>query len=177
MSVIDRRGSIRSEAVFNEDYTHRFILRKEWNKEKKKAVVIMIQPNTNDPYELDLTTVRVINNLNRIGYGYVDLVNIYSVVTKKLYLKGYDEDLVREENDGYILRACTKTDTVILAWGSVEETSPKIADRIQELMTKLEPFKDKMYIICDSQTTAARHPLAPSVASHWNLVKVFNSKQ
>ena len=80
MSVVERRGSIRSEAVFNDEYTHRYILRKEWDKERKKAVVIMIQPNTNDPYDLDLTTVRVINNLHRKGYGYVDMVNLYSLV-------------------------------------------------------------------------------------------------
>ncbi|WP_195513947.1 DUF1643 domain-containing protein [Turicibacter sanguinis] len=173
MSVIERRGSIRSEAVFSDDYTHRFILRKEWNKEKKKAVVIMIQPNTSDPYELDLTTVRVINNLNRLDYGYVDLVNTYSLITKKLNLRINEDDLVREENDGYIIRACTKTDAVILAWGSIEETSPKVAKRLEELMIKLEPFKDKMYIICDSYSRVARHPLAPSVSSYWNLVKVY----
>lgn len=174
MSVIERRGSIRSEVVFSDDYTHRFILRKEWNKEKKKAVIIMIQPNTSDPYELDPTSVRVINNLNRLDYGYVDLVNLYSIITKKINLKDDDENLVREENDGYILRACMKTDTIILAWGSIEETSLKVAQRIQLLMTKLEPLKDKMYIISDGETPVARHPLAPSVASHWNLKKVFN---
>ena len=54
MSVVERRGSIRSEAVFNDENTHRYILRKEWDKERKKAVVIMIQPNTNDIFLLQI---------------------------------------------------------------------------------------------------------------------------
>ena len=175
MSVIDRRGSIRSEAVFNEDYTHRYILRKEWNKEKKKAVIIMIQPNTNDPYDLDLTTVRVINNLNRIGYGYVDIVNLYSLVAPKLSFKGNEENLVQADiNDGYIVRACTKTDCIILAWGSMEETYKKVAVRVNELLNKLEIFRDKMFIICDQSTKVSRHPLAPTVANEWRLVKAFS---
>ena len=177
MSVIDRRGSIRSEAVFNEDYTHRYILRKEWNKEKKKAVIIMIQPNTNDPYDLDLTTVRVINNLNRIGYGYVDIVNLYSLVAPKLSFKGNEENLVQVDiNDGYIIRACTKTDCIILAWGSMEETYKKVAVRVNELLNKLEIFRDKMFIICDQSTKISRHPLAPTVANDWRLVKAFSEE-
>ena len=172
MSVIERKGSIRSESVYNEDYTHRYILRKEWDKEKKKAVVIMIQPNTNDPYELDMTTVRVINNLNKIGYGYADIVNLYSRVSTKLNLKLDEADLLREENDGYIIRSCMKSDVVILAWGSIEETSVKVAKRIDDLMVKLEPFKEKLHIICDEKSNVSRQPLAPTVANHWRLVKV-----
>ena len=172
MSVIDRRGSIRSEAVYNEDYTHRYILRKEWDKEKKKAVVIMIQPNTNDPYELDLTTVRVINNLNRIGYGSVDIVNLYSLVAPKLSFKGNPDELVFEDiNDGYIIRACTKTECIILAWGSIEETYKKVADRASELLEKLQPFEDKIYVLHDQSSKPSRHPLAPTVASEWHLRK------
>ena len=172
MSVVERRGSIRSEAVFNDDYTHRYILRKEWDKERKKAVVIMIQPNTNDPYDLDLTTVRVINNLHRKGYGYVDMVNLYSLVAPKLSFKGNEDELVDTEiNDGYIIRSCHKTDTIILAWGSIEETYKKVAERASELLEKLQPFEEKIYVLHDHSGKTSRHPLAPTVASEWHLKK------
>lgn len=177
MSVVERRGSIRSEAVFNDDYTHRYILRKEWDKERKKAVVVMIQPNTNDPYDLDLTTVRVINNLHRKGYGYVDIVNLYSLVAPKLSFKGNEDELVDTEiNDGYIIRSCSKTDTIILAYGSVTETYKKAEDRANELLEKLKPFEDKIYFLTDNYVKVLRHPLAPTVANSWRLVKAFGEQ-
>ncbi|MTO10428.1 DUF1643 domain-containing protein [Turicibacter sanguinis] len=175
MSVVERRGGIRSEAVFNDDYTHRYILRKEWDKERKKAVVIMIQPNTNDPYDLDLTTIRVINNLHRNGYGYVDIVNLYSLVAPKLSFKGNEGELVdTETNDGYIIRSCSKTDTIILAYGSITETYKKVADRANQLLEKLKPFQDKIYFLADNHVKVLRHPLAPTVANSWRLVKAFS---
>ena len=175
MSVIEKRGSIRSEAVYSDDYAHRFILRKEWDREKKRAVIIMIHPNTNDPFEIDVTTMRIVNNLNRLKYGYCDITNLYSLVLPgKLKSKDYSNDLLHESNDGYIMRAVQRADSVILAWGSAEETSKQISKRVSELMERLEPYKDKMYIITDKHTNVARHPLASSVANQWNLVKVFN---
>ena len=137
----------------------------------------MIQPNTNDPYDLDLTTVRVINNLHRKGYGYVDIVNLYSLVAPKLSFKGNEDELVDTEiNDGYIIRSCSKTDTIILAYGSVTETYKKAEDRANELLEKLKPFEDKIYFLTDNYVKVLRHPLAPTVANSWRLVKAFGEQ-
>ena len=66
MSEINR-WSLRCENVTNPEGTHRYILRIEWDKMKKKATVLLIQPVTANPVELDTTTVNVINNLARLG--------------------------------------------------------------------------------------------------------------
>lgn len=55
--------------MFSDDGQHRFLLRKEWNNQKKSAMIIMINPNTADTVNMDLTTVLTINNLNKLGFG------------------------------------------------------------------------------------------------------------
>ncbi len=78
MSEINR-WSLRCESVTNDDATHRYILRIEWNKEKPKATVILIQPASAIPVELDMTTMNIINNLNRLegeGYSYEETFRI-----------------------------------------------------------------------------------------------------
>ena len=55
---------IKSKALFSDDGLHRLLLRKEWDKNKKTAMIITINPNTADTLNMDLTTMLVINNLN-----------------------------------------------------------------------------------------------------------------
>lgn len=174
MSEINR-WSLRCESVTNDDATHRYILRIEWNKEKPKATVILIQPASAIPVELDMTTMNIINNLNRLDYGGCDIVNLFSLVCNKVSMKYGMGELVREENIGYIQRSCLKSDVVIIAYGSVGEGVRKIMDYQQELIhEKLEPFKDKMYIICDPYIDKGLHPLCPRIKHSWRLVKLFN---
>lgn len=173
MSVINR-WSLRCEAVTSEDEKHRYILRIEWNKDKPKATVILIQPTTAHPVNLDTTTMNVINNLNQLNYGGCDIVNLFSLVCKKLPLGIPIQQLVREENVGYIQRSCVKSEVVIIAYGSVGSGSKKIMDYQREFLhTHLNPFKQKMVKICGPHTDQAYHPLCPTVRSNWRLVPLF----
>ena len=95
--------TVKSKALFSDDRTHRLLLRKEWDKTKPTAMVILINPNSADTLNYDLTTMLVINNLNQLGYGAVNIVNLYSIITLKLtLLRNSDEDLLDEENDTVI---------------------------------------------------------------------------
>lgn len=172
MSVI-QKSSLRTEAVFNDEMTHRYILKKEWNKNKPKATIIMINPSTADEMEMDMTTMNVINNLNRLDYGAVDIVNLFSLICPKISMKYSMSELVDRDNDIYIEKSALRSDIVIIAWGSVGEGVRKIMNRQQELLDKLKPFNDKMYIICDPYINKAMHPLCPRIKQQWRLVKMY----
>lgn len=173
MSEINR-WSLRCENVTNPEGTHRYILRIEWDKMKKKATVLLIQPVTANPVELDTTTVNVINNLARLGYGGCDIVNLFSLIGNKVDMKKSIIELSHENNLGYIERSCVKSDTVIIGYGTVGEGVRKIMDYQHQLLhEKLEPFKDKMYMICDPYIYKGLHPLCPRIKHSWRLVKMF----
>ena len=103
--------TVKSKAMFSDDRTHRLLLRKEWDKTKPTAMIVMINPNSADTLNCDLTTMLVINNLNNLGYGAVNIVNLYSIITPKLtMLHNTDDDLLHEENDTVIELYAEKSD-------------------------------------------------------------------
>ena len=158
--------NIKSKALFSDDEEHRLLLRKEWDKAKKSAMVIMINPNTADTLNMDLTTMLTINNLTSLGFGAVNIVNLYSRIMSKLSLRfNSDEDLLHPETDTVIEQYAAMSDAVIIAWGSVGRNSQRVQERQEELLEKLQQFENKLYQI----GTEGYHPLTPAVRSEWTL--------
>ena len=160
---------MKTEAKFSEDRAYRYILSKEWNNKKPRAMVIMTNPSSAGEVVLDLTTLYTINNLVALDYGAVDIVNIYPKITQKL--KVDDVDLREIEiSDKIIVETAEKVDSVIIAWGRVGEKSKAIEKRQNELLEKLQVFKDKLFIIGDGKGNVLFHPLAPHIRFHWELI-------
>lgn len=166
MAIIEK-SIIKTEAYFSEDKKHRYLLRKEWDKNKKKAVVIMINPSTAQEIVTDHTTMFVINNLSKLDYGSVDIVNMFSKVGTKLRLGVEMKELVGDETDEFISKSVEKADLVVIAWGKGADNSKRITERQEQLKQLLEPFKEKLHQIGE----IGFHPLCPQVRQSWILVK------
>lgn len=82
--MITQRMSLRTEVIYSDDLNHRYLMRKEWDKNKPKATIIMITPSSATEIEINQTTMNVINNLNRLGYGAVDITNLCSLISPKI---------------------------------------------------------------------------------------------
>ena len=167
--MIIEKSVMKTEAKFSDDKEYRYILSKEWNNKKPRAMVIMTNPSSAGEVVLDLTTLYTINNLVALDYGAVDIVNIYPKITQKL--KVDDVDLREIEiSDKIIVETAEKVDSVIIAWGRVGEKSKAIEKRQNELLEKLQIFKDKLFIIGDGKGNELFHPLAPHIRFHWELI-------
>ena len=157
---------IKSKALFSDDGLHRFLLRKEWDSQKKSAMIIMINPNTADTLNMDLTTMLTINNLNKLGFGTVNIVNLYSRIMEKLSLRfNTDDDLLESDTDKIIKQYASMSDAIIIAWGCVGNSSQRVRDRQSELLEMLEPYANKLYKIGEK----GFHPLTPAVRNEWDL--------
>ncbi len=168
--MITEKSVMKTEARFSEDRAYRYILSKEWNNKKPRAMVIMTNPSSAGEVVLDLTTLYTINNLVALDFGAVDIVNIYPKITQKL--KVDDVDLREIEiSDKLIIETAEKVDSVIIAWGRVGEKSKAIEKRQNELLEKLQVFKNKLFIIGDGKGNELFHPLAPHIRFHWELIK------
>lgn len=166
------KSIIKTEAIFSEDKQHRYILKKEWDKTKKKAMVIMINPSSADELLIDHTTMYVVNNLSKIGFGSVDIVNIFSKIDTKISTKEGLEELVDTENDTQIIKSAGKVDNIIIAWGKVGENNKKVKERQEQVINLLAEYKDKFYTIQDSKGREGFHPLAPQIRHNWKLKKL-----
>lgn len=157
---------IKSKALFSDGGLHRLLLRKEWDKNKKTAMIITINPNTADTLNMDLTTMLVINNLNKLGFGSVNIVNLYSKIMPKLSLRfNSDDDLIDSETDTIIEQYAAMSNAIIIAWGSVGNNSQRVRDRQTELLEMLSKHENKLYQIGEN----GYHPLTPAVRNEWEL--------
>ena len=165
-----QKSNMKCEAVFSDDGKHRLSLKKEWDKSKPSAVIIMINPNSADTLSCDTTTMLVLNNLYKLDFGSVEILNLYSRITSKISFRfNSDEELLCTENDEHIKKASEKADIIILAWGSVGKNNSRIKDRKNAVLNCLKPFAEKLKIITDGNRTCSFHPLAPQVRSSWVL--------
>jgi hypothetical protein len=165
------KATVKTEAVFSDDRKHRYILRKEWDTKKPKATIIMTNPSTADMLMMDYTTLYIMNNIVKLDFGGIDIVNLVSKMTTKLNVKE-DLDLKLDaENFDFILKSAEKSDKVILAWGKLGENNKRVRDVQDGLLERLKPFKEKLCVIACENGDSGFHPLAPQIRFSWTLKK------
>ena len=166
--MITEKDTIKCEAVYNEDKTHRLLWKRVWNKEKPMACIIMINPCQADTILTDTTTYLVVNNIARLGdFGGVTIVNLFSLLTPKLHFRS-ESDVNNHSNDQYIKKAAEEASVVILAWGKAASSHAKIYRRARQVIDLLEDQKEKFRIISDGVREGC-HPLTPSTSAKWLL--------
>lgn len=172
--MITEKDTIRCEAVFNEEHTHRFLWKRIWSKDKPVAAVIMLNPSQSDSIITDTTTTLVVNNIARLEhFGGVEILNLYSMLTSKLFFRwNSDEDLNQPENDDYIQKAAESSPCIIVAWGRSSDTNKRIASRAKAVLGLLKPYQEKVHIISDG-TRDGLHPLTPTLRMEW-ILKPFD---
>ena len=166
--MITERDTIKCEAVFNDDHSHRFLWKRVWNKDKPLATVITLNPALSDNIVMDTTTALVVNNVARLKeFGGVTIVNLFSLLTPKLDFRlNADADLNESNNDNFIKKAAEESEAVILAWGRGASNNQRIADRADKVIALLEPYRSKLYVLSDGERESL-HPLTPSLRKEW----------
>ena len=72
-----------------------------------------------------LTTLYILNNISKLDFGAVDIVNLSSRITTKLNV---NEDLgadIEKDNAEFILKSAGKSDKIIIAWGKIGDNNKK----------------------------------------------------
>ena len=169
--MITEKEVVKCEAIFNEERTHRYLWKRVWDKDKPLACVIMINACLADCLLMETTTYLVVNNIACLEkFGGVEIVNIYSMLTKKLEMRWTsDGELFDSTTDTYIKKAAAECDTIILAWGTGVLNNQRIHKRIVAVLENLKPFKNKFSVITNGDEVRAVHPLTPSIRNQWVL--------
>lgn len=161
------KTTLITEALFSDDGTKRYLLRKEWDRNKPQIAVIMLAPSSSSGIELDTSTQLVINNVSRLGFGSVDILNL-SATLNDFSLK--QTEIEDTENTDTILKSAKNADTIVYAAG-VGRAKNKIFQQLQEtILHKLTPYEDKLNCVSNADGSSKfQHPLSPSVRV-WHLV-------
>jgi hypothetical protein len=173
-------GIMKTEIVYSEDKTRRYRLTKIWDEKKPRAMVLMTNAGTADVVSIDYTTLYTVRNLNAIGFGSVDMLNMSSIITVKLEIPKHGEIVEESENITHILSTAEKADKVLIAWGKLGENNKKVKGLQSKILEKLRPFADKLHgITNDIESDEFYHPLAPQIRAEWVLkpLKLFEPPQ
>jgi len=158
------KGTIRTEVTYDDEMKNKYVVKKEWDKNKRKALILMKSAGLTDEIVQDQTTMYVMNNLSKLGYGSVDIMNLFTT------LEGNDTNGSGTENLKFVQEEVTKVDDVIIAVGTGIETNKEAQKRLRMIMAILLDKKATILQIECPKGRRGFHPLYPAVKNGWKLV-------
>lgn len=160
---------LETAALFSDDGNKRYLLKKFWDGKKPCMTVIMLAPSEASGIVLDNTTLLVLNNASRLGYGSVGIVNLFAILNDSDLTAAEAEDPV---NLNIILEEVKRSDIVVYAPGVGKAKNPVFQERAAQVLEILKPYEDKMHCIVSKDGKARlMHPLTP-IVREWVLEKV-----
>lgn len=157
--------TLSTTAIFSDNGERRYALTKVWDKKKPKLAIIMLAPSEASGVSLDNTTMLVLNNASRLGYGSVSIVNLFSKIGR-LEMSKEPED---EENLKWIDSIAKEADTIVYASGVGKATNKAFIARQNKVLEVLKPYEVKLHCITNKQGNARfQHPLSPAIRI-WHL--------
>ncbi len=159
---------LKTTAIHSDEGDKRYLLSKVWDDKKPKLAIIMLVPSTAGVIELDSTTQLVLNNANRLGYGKVDILNLFST------LNDYELENAEDDPDNIkaIVASAKNADAVVYAAGVGKAKNELFLMRQDEVLRALKPYEDKLFCIGNKDgSIRQRHPLSPAVRN-WTLYKL-----
>lgn len=158
--------TLHTKAVFSEDGTKRYLLQKTWDAELPRLSIIMLAPSEASGIELDTSTLLVLNNTSRLGFGSVDVLNLFATLND-FALK--QAETVDRENLAAILRCCEEADTIVFAAGVGKAKNKAFQQRQAQVLDALRKYEDKLCCLTNEKGSARlQHPLSPAVRT-WHL--------
>ena len=126
----------------------------------------MLAPSEASAISLDNTTMLVLNNASRLGYGSVTILNLFATLNDFSLKQAEAEDA---ENLTAIVQACQEADAVVYAPGVGKASNKLFQKRQEQTLMALRPMERKLHCLCDDNGNARlQHPLSPAVRV-WHL--------
>lgn len=164
MNVITTK--LTTEAIFSDDGSKRYLLRKTWDEKKKKLAIVMLFPSTASGIELDYSSMLVLNNASRLDFGSVDILNLSAVLDDYTLREADVED---SKNLDVIAKSAENADVIVYAAGVGKSKNKVFQDLQKSVIEKLRPYEDKLNCLCNESGDARlQHPLSPAVRT-WCL--------
>ncbi|MDM5251012.1 DUF1643 domain-containing protein [Lysinibacillus sp. G4S2] len=158
------KSILRTEVTYDDEIKNKYVVKKEWDKSKRKALILMKSAGLTDEIVQDQTTMYVMNNLTKLGYGSVVIMNLFPS------LEGKDTNGAATENLKFVQEEVTKVDDVIVAVGTGIETNKEAVKRLHMIMAIFLDKKANILQIESSRGRRGFHPLYPAVKNGWKLV-------
>ncbi|PGK52430.1 hypothetical protein CN918_32105 [Priestia megaterium] len=111
---------LERHAIFDDTRFYRYSLSRVWDSSKEKVVFIMLNPSTADEQVEDNTLNKCIRYAQRFGYGSLEVVNLFAMITTKpeKLMTVTKEVAIGPQNAVYVDKALRSAAMTIAAWGA-----------------------------------------------------------
>lgn len=158
--------TLTTTAIYSEDCTRKYLIRKVWDDAKPSLTIVLLAPSITDGIALDSTTQKTIGNADRLGFGSVSIVNLFSNMEDLINTIDPGED---SENMKTILAEAKQCDVLVYAPGNGKAKNPAFQVRATQVLKQLKPYEKKMKCLSNEDgSVRLRHPLFPAVRT-WYL--------
>ena len=166
-----KKLKFRSKAIISDCSKYRYELHREWDKDKRKVLFIMLNPSTADGLNNDLTTIRCMNFAKKWGYGGIMIGNIYPFRAKRPKdLRKWLNDFIYSDGHGatktneiHVKEMAEQADMIVCAWGC---NHPGVPEWVEEL-------GDLFYLELCKDDITPKHPLGniskDAIPTNYNL--------
>ena len=107
-----------NSATFSDDRRYRYLLRRCVGTSQSRVLFIMLNPSAADEERNDPTIRRCIGFARDWGFGLLEVVNLFALMSTDPKGLLDAEDPVGPDNEATIQAALQRADKVILAWGN-----------------------------------------------------------
>ncbi|MGO4889569.1 DUF1643 domain-containing protein [Anaerobacillus sp. MEB173] len=141
--------------ILDSERKNRYLLNCSWDAGKPSVTYIMFNPSEGNELVADATLRRSANFAKRWGYGSMNVVNLFSQISKNPKDVAIPSLSEKVRNERYIMKAVSDSECVIFSWGKLVKDHQ---DMVEEV-TKLVPAEKQFCIKKTEDGLYPRHPL------------------
>lgn len=141
-------------AIFDPTRNYRYLLWRRWNPEAPRLTFVMLNPSRANETDNDPTIRRCVHFAQHWGYGSLEVVNLFSLITPDPNVLKQAPDPIGIDCDRHLLDAAHRADRILIAWGNWG----CLHQRDQTVLALLTPY-NPIYCLRQNQAGQPRHPL------------------
>lgn len=175
-NVVKQTQLLEKTGIFNEELSKRYELSLVYKGVKgKRAMIVGINPASDNVQIFDTTTNYLLNNLGTMGYSDIVVWNLFSEICTKLKPSKLEDDEENFEHLEELLK--TEFDAIIIGYGSTFLGNKNVELAKERLHNMLKPYEKKVYEITDNvgvySDLKTIHPLfaGQRFSGKWKLIK------
>lgn len=146
---------LENDAVISDCGRYRYLLRRTWDHNKPRALLVMLNPSTADA-KLDDATIRsCVRLLSGHGIGSMEVVNVFGYRATNPAELSTQADPFGPDNERIVSAAIHRCDIVICAWGAY----PPARQHATPILNAVRAHRPATYCFGRTKGGSPKHPL------------------
>ena len=155
ITLTEKTGQTETSVIYSNCKTFRYSLTKNWNKNSKRLLLILLNPSTATEKQNDATIHRCERRSRLMNYGSFRVCNLFAFRTRNPKNIKNQKDPIGPHNDQIINQSTSWADDILCGWGN----HGNYLDRSFELESLLRSQNCRLFHLGLTKERLPKHPL------------------